>query len=578
MIQGTLLARLLAEGRRVRGRLAIAIAAIVTLGASQLYLTWLVKRIVDGPIRTGTTAGLSAILIEAIATVIVAGVALGVSRYAVASANAHIVERLRLAAMSRVLGLTLPAARAYPAGDVLTRILTDAALLSTFFGTVVRRALRELVVAVGAFAMLFVINWRLALAGSLVVPPAAWLIDRFGRRIRRWSGRTQDDLSRLGALASEQLAGLSTVKVFRAEDRERARFANLNAEVRRQLLLSERQGALLHGGVFVLTGIALAAVVTWGARLLGQGFDQAAFLAFALYAAQIVEPIRRLSELHGMLQTSLASVDRLYALIDAPGVERGGTEALPARRARAVHFDRVTFGYRRDVPVIEELRLRIEPGEQLALIGASGAGKSTITALLLGFRAPDSGQVLLDGIAVNRLTAAAVREAVIVVEQEPFLFSGTVLDNLRYGAPHASMDDVVRVVEMTGLTSVVQRLPHGLTTSLAEAGRQLSGGEKQRIALARAILCEPSVLVLDEATNAMDGELEGELFARLSAWLRQRTVIAISHRWSTVARFPRVVLLLNGRVAADGPLESIARDVPGVALLFGDQWLAERPS
>jgi ABC-type multidrug transport system fused ATPase/permease subunit len=575
----SLLLRLLTDARVVRGRLALATIAIVVLGAAQLYLTWLVKRVVDGPARTGDAVALREIVIEGLVVIAAAAIALGVSRYFVASANHRLVERLRHRAVSRLLQLSVPAARQFASGDLMARVLTDASLLSTFLGTVVRRAVRELVVAVGAFALLFALEWRLALIGCLIVPPAAFLIARYGRRIRRSSAATQDDLGRLGALLSEQITGLTTVKGLRAEGQELARFDASSAAVRTHAMAAERQGAILTGVIFAMTGAALAAIIAWGARLIGGGaVNQATLVAFGLYAVQTVEPIRRLSELHAMAQTSLASAARLYELIDAAPEISGGALELPSAASRSLQIDGVWFAYEPDRPVFTGLSFEMGAGEQVALVGASGAGKSTLGALLVGFRSCDRGEIRLDGVPLSRLSLAALRRTVVVAEQDPFLFSGTLRDNICYAVENPTEPGIATAVRMAGLERFLQGLPKGLDTTVAEAGRQLSGGERQRLAIARAVMHDPAVLVLDEATSALDGETEMALFAGLAPWLARRTVIAISHRLSTVARFSRVVVLTHGAVAADGPLDRVLSSGTLAAELFGDQGMARTVS
>jgi ABC-type multidrug transport system fused ATPase/permease subunit len=576
-VKGTasLLRRLLVDARPVRGLLSAAAVAILLLGASQLYLTWLVKRLVEGPLRSGDSAALRQLALEGLSAVIVAAIALAVSRYAVAGANQRLVEQLRHRAAARLLTLSVPAARAFASGDLMTRLLADAALLSNFLGTVIRRALREVFVGAGAFALLFVLEWKLALAGCVIVPPAALLIARYGRRIRRASADTQDDLGRLGGLLSEQIAGLTTVKGLRGESHELARFDAGNAMVRQRALVSERHGAMLNGVVFALTGVAVVLIVLWGSTLIaGRTMNDAAILAFGLYAAQTVEPIRRLSELHAMMQTSLASAARLYEIIDAEPEPSGGTLTLPAAGARAIDLDDLWFEYGPERPVLCGLSCCIAAGEQIALVGPSGVGKSTLGALLVGFRQPDRGRIRLDGVSLSQLSMTTVRSAVVLIEQDSFLFSGTLRDNICYALDRPANATLADAVRMAGLDRFVRGLPHGLETTIAEAGRQLSGGERQRLAIARAIMHDPAVLILDEATSALDGDTELALFTGLAPWLARRTVVAISHRLSTVARFPRVIALSQGRVGADGPLDAVLRSGSAGAELFGDQTLA----
>jgi len=298
--------------------------------------------------------------------------------------------------------------------------------------------------------------------------------------------------------------------------------------------------------------------------------SQAALLAFLLYAGQTVEPLRRLSEIHGFLQSALAAASRVYGVIDLDAVERADGDDLP-RANGALTLDGVSFGYHADRAVVRDVHLRIGAREQVAIVGATGSGKSTLAALVVRFYDPQCGRILLDGADIATLRLDCLRRHICIVEQEPFIFSGPLRENIRYGSWQASADEVARAAHMAGLDPVIARLPHGLDEAITEAGKQLSGGEKQRIALARAIVRNPAVLILDEATSALDGETEADVFDRLDGWLRARTVIAIGHRFSTIRRFPRAVVLLDGRIGADGPVDVLLARNAVFVNLFGDQ-------
>jgi subfamily B ATP-binding cassette protein MsbA len=457
-------------------------------------------------------------------------------------------------------------------GDAISRIFSDAGMLVGFVEGVLRRLLGESIVLIGAVSMMLYLNWRVALATLIVVPIVGLLLQRLAGMIRELSARAQRSAGEMGALLSEQLKGVSTIKVFGAVQAEADRFRQRSVKFRDQYVHSEAWKILLVTLVWGVTGAGLLSAIWYGSRQVAGGDSTPGeLLAFCLYVAQTIEPLRRLSDVQGLLQRSLAAADRVYEIIDSSDFEPEGTERLPQRVEGTLRLEAVRFFYRADEPVLWDLDLTVAAGEMVGVVAASGGGKSTLASLLIRFADPQLGRITLDGRDLRRLQLADLRRAVCFVEQDPFVFSGSLLENLRYGSWDAPRQRVDAAVEMAGLNDFVQALPGGLDGSLVEGGRNLSGGQKQRIALARAIVREPSVLVLDEATSAIDSDTEKEIFARLTPWLARRTVMVMAHRLSTVSRCPRVVVLARGRVVGDGPVASLLYDCPPFRLLFADQ-------
>jgi ATP-binding cassette subfamily B protein len=314
------------------------------------------------------------------------------------------------------------------------------------------------------------------------------------------------------------------------------------------------------------------AVIVAGARSPGD------LLVFALYAAQAIEPLRRLSDVQGRWQRTLAAAARLFAVIDLPAESRrGGHRGLPAPLRGELAVENVRFAYDGGTPVLDGLSFRLAPGETAALVAASGGGKSTLAKLVLGFHAPQAGRLRLDGVDLAELDLVALRRSVGVVFQEPFLFRGSLAENLRYGAGAVPESQVRQAAETVGLETLLRALPRGLASDLTEAGRSLSGGERQRIALGRALLRAPALLILDEATSAIDSETEEAIFERLTPWLAARTVLVMAHRFATVRRLPRVVVLEHGRLVGDDTPQALLATCAPFRQLFASQ-VDERPA
>jgi ATP-binding cassette, subfamily B, bacterial MsbA len=565
--------RLVRECWQFPGHLGLITLSLGALGASQLYLTWLAKLWSEGPLANGNRALMSSLLLKALVTSAIFVLGLLGSRYFLRSINQLLVQSLRDRAQRRLLEVELSSVRRLPSGEWISRMFNDAGVLSEFVREILRRAIGESVVAVGALTMAFYLNWRLALVLSVAGPLIALILSKWGRVIRRLSMKAQRELGLLSAIFSEQLSGLSTIKGFQTEGHEARRFVAQDSLYRAQMLRTEAWMALMMSSVWLLTGVGLIGVVWFGTQeVFARTTTRGALLAFCLYAVQTIEPLRRLSEVHGFLQRGLAAAARIFHLIDLPGLEYSGNLSLPVPARGALCFSRLSFRYGRERPILRDFDLTIGAGEMVALVAASGGGKSTIASLLLRLIDPQSGRILLDQTDLLQLRLYELRRVLTVVEQEPFVFSGSLLDNIRYGSFGATRAEVDFAVSLAGLDDFASSLPGGLDGFLAEAGRNLSGGQKQRIALARGIVRNPAVLVLDESTSALDGETERAVFDRMQFWLAQRTVLVMSHRLMTVTRLPRIVVLQDGTIVGDGPVLELIETCSVFRNLFAEQF------
>ena len=567
-----LLLRIARDVAREKARLAGAALALAAVAAAQLALTWLVKEWLEGPLTGGSLVPVRPLLVGAAAATLVLAASVVVSRYLVASVNQRYLERLRESAVRRVLSCRAAALRQRPGGELSSRVFTDANALSGFVETLLKRIVGDGLDAAGSIAVAFVVEWRLALGAVVLVPLLGLILDRIGRRVRRQGSLAQREAGELQAVFSEQLQGLTTIQGYGAQAREAERFAATNARYRRRVLRAELWAAIVLAAVFLVTGSAFLGAIGWGSRLaLAKELSPAGLLAFCLFAARTVEPLRRISEVHAMLQRTLAAAARVYEVVDYGFLERPGGVPLPRPPRGALALEGLRFRHLPDRPLLEGVDLAVAPGETVAVVAASGGGKSTLAAVLAGFLPPGGGRVEVDGVDVREADLKALREAVRLVEQEPFVFRGTLLQNVLFGRPGASRGEAIEALRLAGLEGLAGELPGGVDAPLLEAGRNLSGGQKQRIALARAILSDPPVLVLDEATSALDSETEGALLDALAPWLSRRTAIVMAHRLSTVARFPRLVVLAEGRVAGDGPAARLLETCPPFRALFAEQ-------
>jgi ABC-type multidrug transport system fused ATPase/permease subunit len=570
-----LLARLIRECLRYPIMLILAMISLIGLGGAQLALPWLVKLWVEGPIVDGGE-DLGGLISAALAVVGMAAVFLFTSCVLLASINQRMLERLRTGAVRRIMRMEPEGAQSLATGDVMSRVFQDAGMLSGFVELVLKRFLGDGILATGALVMMFVIDPVLAALACLMAPVIGLVLAAIGGVIRRWGRVAQEEMGELSGTLQEQLQGFTTIKSYLTEAHEAEKFSSLNASYRHKVVVAEGWSALLVGAVFLLAALGFIAAVAYGSRQIGAGAITAGgLLAFCLYAGQTVEPLRRLAEIHGHLQRSLAAAERLFLLFEMPTVDGesspSGSGEAKSLGGAGITLEDVHFRYNDGVRVLDRICLDIGAGGRVAVVAASGGGKSTLGSLMVRFHDPKEGRILIDGVDLRNLPRAEIRRLVKVVEQRPFLFSGPLIDNIRYGSPSATPTDVAKAIRMAGMEPWIAADPRGLDAPLGEAGREVSGGQRQRVALARAILSDPEVLVLDEATSALDSEAETQILEDMEAWMAQRTVIVMAHRLSTIRRIPRIVVLEDGRVIDEGSLDELLGRSEVFRTLFAEQ-------
>ncbi len=554
------------------GRVGVMVFSILALTLSRLYLTWLVKLWVEGPLSRPEAGGERRLLLAGGAAVAVMAASVFLSHILLADVNQRMLHHLRNQLQKQLMQLGVRGLRRFHSGDLFSRVFNDIGMLGSFVRDVFNRLIGESLVAAGALTLMFTLNWRLALITCLIVPTVALVLQRLSGLIRRWAEGAQRNLGLLSGVLGEQIQGITTIKGFQTEDFEHARFSRQNTKYRRRFIRAEIWSATLMSIVWGVTGGGLLLLVWYGSRVAAEGLMSAGdLLAFCLFAAQTVEPLRKLSEVQAVLLRSAAAAARVFEVIDMPLPERGGGRLLPRPIRGDLLLEGIRFRYEEETPLLEEVTFRIRPGETAALVSPSGGGKSTLAKLLWRFHEPQGGFLSIDGHRLDSLSLTALRQTVCVVEQDPFIFSGSLGDNIRYGSWQASAGSLERAVNLAGLKPLVAALPAGLETILEEAGHNLSGGQKQRIALARAVVRNPAILVLDEATSALDSDTEARIFEALAEWLSSRTVLVMAHRLSTVVRFGRVLMLEHGRIAGDGRPAELIEACPPFRRLFQEQ-------
>jgi ATP-binding cassette subfamily B protein len=465
-------------------------------------------------------------------------------------------------------------------GEVISRLTTDTTMLETVIGSSASMAIRNFLLLVGGLVMLALTSLKLTLLVLAGVPVVVVPIILFGRRVRRLARATQDRVGDVGAYLDESLHEIRTVQAYGHEDDDRRGFAARVEAAFGTALRRIRQRALLVAAVIVLVFGAVG-VILWigGHDVLAGRISAGQLSAFVFYAVIVAGAVGTISEVIGDLQRAAGATERLFELLAIEPEIRAPEQpvALPEPASGTVVFDSITFHYpsRPDAPALATFSLDVQAGERVALVGPSGAGKTTVFQLLLRFYDPQSGVVRVDGIDLRQADPRAVRRRLAVVPQEPVIFAASVEDNVRYGRPDATAAEIRAACEAAYATEFIERLPQGFDAFLGERGVRLSGGQRQRLAIARAILADRPILLLDEATSALDAESERMVQRALERLMARRTVLMIAHRLATVRHADRIAVMEQGRVIAIGTHDALIRDNPLyarlAALQFGSQ-------
>jgi ATP-binding cassette subfamily B protein len=412
--------------------------------------------------------------------------------------------------------------------------------------------------------VLFFFEWRLALIVLAVTPFLVALAYRYSHVAHPTLRDVQQKLADVATVSEENIVGVHVVKAFAQEPAEEAKFAVRNDALFGQTIRANRQRATYVPLLSFVPLLAQAAVLLFGARMVADGsLAVGSFVSFNLYLALLVMPLRSLGMWVGQAQRATASGERIFQVLDEPEevADAPGARDLPPGDG-AIRFENVSFSYLPGRPVLEQLDLDLEAGTTVALIGHTGSGKTTLASLVPRFYDVDSGRVLVDGVDVRDVTLASLRREIGVIPQDPFLFSTTVRENIAFGRPDMSDEEVERVSRLAQAHEFVERLPQGYETVIGERGITLSGGQRQRVAIARALAIDPRILVLDDATASVDATTEASVRAGLREVMERRTTLIIAHRLSTIALADEIVVLDSGRIAARGRHEELIETSP----------------
>jgi ABC-type multidrug transport system fused ATPase/permease subunit len=535
---------------------SLVVSSLLAIGSqlAAIAITFLIRAAINGPLTDGSLDGLWLIVALVLGIGLVKS-ALMLGRRLIAGRQALGVEfDIRNSLYAKLVRQSFGYFDRNQTGQLMSRATVDLQSVRFFLGYGLIFFFQHIVTVVVVTSVLFIVNWKLALVALWIMPVLIALAYRYSHVSHPVLREVQQKMADVATVSEENIVGVHVVKSFAQEERERTRFADSSEAVFRQTVKANKQRSIYVPMMAFLPLLAQAAVLLVGGRMVVNGtLSLGAFIQFNVLVLMLVMPLRMLGMWIGQAQRATASGERIFQVIDEPEdiVNAQGARELPDGRG-LVRFEAVTFGYDPDRPVLHEIDLELEPGRTVALIGHTGSGKSSLASLVPRFYDVTDGRVTVDGVDVRQVRLDSLRAAIGVIGQDPFLFSATVRENIAFGRPDATEDEILAAARASQAHEFIERLPQGYDTLVGERGITLSGGQRQRVAIARALAIDPRILILDDATASVDATTEARIRLGLREAMKGRTTIIIAHRLSTIALADEIIVLDSGRVAARG--------------------------
>jgi len=541
-----------------KGRLALATLCSSLVAAMTSFSAWLVKPVVEDIFQYKNLQMLVLIPAAVVGIFLVKGIAAYGSYYLVNLIGQDILRQLRNRLYNHMQALPLAFFQRHKTGDLMSRITSDVGVISSMFSSAITGAIKDFFSVIGLLIVTFYMIPKLAAYTFVILPLAAYPIFHFGRKVRHTRLGAQKAIADLNAFLHETLTGIKIVKAFNMEEYEKKRFAAKSRQIFRKEMKETKVRALSSPFMEFLGGIGIAFVIWYGGKHVIDGtYTFGAFMAFLTAVGLMYQPLKKISKTNNSIQRGLAAVERIYEIIEIKSdiIETASPVHIQPGPHR-ISFQNVSFKYDTD-PVLQNININVQAGEIVALVGMSGGGKTSLVNLIPRFYDVTEGTILIDDVDIRNTSIISLRQQIAVVTQEPILFNDTVRNNIAYGCRDATEQEIIAAAKAAYAYDFIKSFSDGFNTSIGELGGRLSGGQKQRICIARALLKNSPILILDEATSSLDSESETLVQKALGNLMQGRTTFIIAHRLSTIGYAHRILVIVDGRIVEEGLHEQL---------------------
>ncbi|GAB4271083.1 MAG: lipid A export permease/ATP-binding protein MsbA [Candidatus Rifleibacteriota bacterium] len=533
--------------------LVIGIICSGLVAICTIFPAWVMKSVINDVLVNKNIAWLNWIALALVGVMFLKGVAQFLQGYVMQYVSQSILRTIRTSCFDRLLELSLSYYEKQRTGQLMSRITADVLILQNLL-TSFTGLIGDMIAFLGFCAYIFYLHWKLAVISIVIIPFIGALINKFARKMKKIGSRMQSRIGDISTVLQEFITGVKVVKSFTLEDFIKERFEKANGENFRETMRGGRINAATTPVIEFINTCGLAIIFWYGGyEVINGKLDAGQLISFLTALVGLFTPIKNLSKMSNVISQSVGAGERVFEILDAPiDIKEKENPIEIDKCAGEVEFSHVTFAYEENEPVLNDVSIKVAPGEVVALVGPSGAGKTTFVNLIPRFFDVSEGSVKIDGNDVRDLSFNSLRRFIGMVPQETLLFSGTIEENIRFGRLNATFDEIVEAAKLANAHDFIMKQPDGYQTMLGERGVNLSGGQAQRIALARAFLKDPSILVLDEATSALDSETENLIKDSLSLLMKNRTTFMIAHRLSTVVKADKILVLQKGKIVEIG--------------------------
>lgn len=537
--------------------LILGVLANISFVGIDAFATYLIKPLMDKSFVEQDVAFVKQIPLVLFFGITLRGLILGFGGYCMTYVSRAVVTRLRQRLFSHLLRLPVPDYDKYSSGSLLSKLLYDVEQVSQVSADALTTFIQSVFLVVGLLLVMFALNWQLSLLFLVISPFVSLVVLYTNGRTRVASKGVQTSMGDVTAIAGEAVQAYQSIRIYGGEAYEEARFVDATELARRKDMKVAKAKVINVSGVQFLIAIGVALCIL-GAMYLAQyiTITPGAFVSLIAAMLQLIKPMKNLTVVNSTIQRGLAGAQSLFSLLDRP-IEKDQGKRVRSVTNAEIRFDQVSFAYQAEKPVLKQIDLTIKPGEKVALVGHSGGGKSTLVNLIPRFYLPTQGKILIDGVDINELELSNLREHIALVSQHIVLFNDTIRNNIAYGNPNASIDDIWRAAKQSYAEEFILKLPQGLDTVIGDNGLMLSGGQRQRLAIARAMLKDAPILILDEATSALDNHTEEMIKLALNNIMEHRTTIVIAHRLSTIKQADNIVVIEGGCIIEQGNHEHL---------------------